>query len=465
MAKIKLESLLRQQVFERESLEREIQKRDLLLERQKLENKMNLDRKKIDLAIGQAEIKAAEAEVKQRPDSPEARLKLDRARLEQQKKELEYAGLVQEGGFINETGRLNKSQAGQERETLQNTQFSQRTTANAEFASALTDPVLQEQLLQQMESQTKQRAFGNQGQARITGDQARDLINAQIPNTQGASLTDPSKYAEVLRRAEANPNGTLTTEPVKPVNNAFATSFDELQSKYPDNGPGSFATSFDQLQQKYPNKGSEAFATSFDELQRKYPDKGLGSIGDLNNKYGGKSPQTFEELNNKYSGKPEVDPTEKIGSSFDSLTKQIDAGFTNVLIAPQMKVEEMTAGLEAQFNKVSAQIKENPVKISVDQKGLDEAIAKMDKPLKVIDENQLLRLEAIAAALGQGGKDIDIKGAGVAAASAGSTTINAPITVNSRGGSDNNAANVTKEVNSALDTILKRVANLSATTK
>jgi hypothetical protein len=444
LAKIKLESLLRQQVFERESLEREIQKRDLLLERQKLENQMNLAKKKIDLAIGQADVKAAEAEVRQRPDSPEAKLKLDRARLEQQKKELEYAGLVQEGGFINETGRLNKDQAGQERETLQNTQFSQRTTANAEFASALTDPVLQEQLLQQMEYQTKQRAFGNQGQARITGDQARDLINTQIPTTQGASLTDPSKYADVLRRSERNPNGTLTTEPVKPVNNAFATSFDELQSKYPDKGAG-------------------AFATSFEELQRKYPDKGLGSIGDLNKKYGGKDATTFEELNAKYSGKPEVDPTEKIGSSFDSLTKQIDAGFTNVLIAPTMKVDEMTAGLEAQFAKVSAQIKENPVKIGVDQKGLDEAIAKMDKPLKVLDEDQLKRLEAVVGSLRLGDKNVDIKSAGTNAASAGATTINAPITVNSNGAGS--SQDVHKVVNNALDNLLRKVANVTATTK
>ena len=427
IAKIKLESLIRQQVFERESLEREIQKRDLMLEQQKLKNEIDLALKKKDLAIAEVGVKSAEAEVKLRPESPEAKLRLDLARLEQQKKELEYAGLVQEKGFIGKTGELNKSQALQEREGLQNTQFAQRTTANTEFASALTDPVLQQQLLQEIEAQTMQRAFGTQGQTRITGDQARGLINAPISTTQGESLTDPSKYAEFLRRSEANPNGTLTTEVIKPKNNSFATTFEELQQKYPD--------------------------------------KGIGSIADLNKKYAGKDATTFEELNAKYSGKPETttDPIAKIGSSFDELNTQIDAGFAKVLDAPTYKVNEMTAGLEAQFNKITTQIKENPVIISLDNEALAKAKAELAKPLKVLDEDQLLRLEGILAALGQGGKNIDIKSAGTNAASAGATTINAPITVNSNDG--NSSQDVSKVVNNALDALLKKVANVTASTK
>ncbi|WP_156341469.1 hypothetical protein [Pseudanabaena sp. 'Roaring Creek'] len=428
LAKIKLESLLRQQVFERESLERDIQKRDLLLERQKLENQINIAKKKIDLATGEVGIKTAEEEVKLKPESAEAKLKLARAKLDQQKNELEYGGLVQESGFLNETGRLNKEQNGQERETLQNNQFAQRTTANAEFASALTDPALQQQLLQQIEVQTKQRAFGVQGQTRITGDQARALINAPIPDVRGASLSDPSKYGEVLKRSESNPNGTLTTEAPKPKDNSFATSFEELQQKYPDK---------------------------------------VGNIDDLNKKYGGKDATTFEELNAKYSGKPadNADPTAKIGSSFDRLNKQIDEGFTKVLIAPQLKVDEMTSGLEAQFNKITTQIKDNPITISLDNSALDKAKAELDKPLKVIDEDQLKRLEGILGALSQGGSNLDIKTAGVNAAGAGTTTINAPITVNNPQNGASNAQDIPKAVSNALDSVLKRVANIVSSTK
>jgi len=128
-----------------------------------------------------------------------------------------------------------------------------------------------------------------------------------------------------------------------------------------------------------------------------------------------------------------------------------------------MKVDEMTAGLEAQFNKITTQIKENPVIISLDNEALAKAKAELDKPLKVLDEDQLLRLEGIVAALGQGGKNVDIKSAGTNAASAGATTINAPITVNSNG--ENSSQDVSKVVNNALDNLLKKVANVTASTK
>lgn len=442
VAKIKFESLLRQQTYEKESLEREIQKRDLMLEQQKLKNEMDLALKKKDLAIAEVGVKSAEAEVKLRPESPEAKLKLDLARLEQQKKELEYAGLVQERGFLGKTGELNKDQADQERRGQTETFRAQRITGGAELALASSSDADREVILNEL----RQASLSRTGTPRrLTADNIRNLINTPLATTQGESLADPSKYGDTLRRSEANPNGTLTTEPVKPVNSAFATSFD-------------------QLQQKYPDKGAGAFATSFEELQRKYPDKGLGSIGDLNKKYGGKDATTFEELNAKYSGKPETtDPIAKIGSSFDDLNKQIDTGFTKVLVAPTMKVDEMTAGLEAQFNKITTQIKENPVIISLDNEALAKAKAELDKPLKVLDEDQLLRLEGIVAALGQGGKNVDIKSAGTNAASAGATTINAPITVNSNG--ENSSQDVSKVVNNALDNLLKKVANVNASTK
>lgn len=425
MAKIKLESLLRQQTFEKESLEREIQKRDLLLERQKLENQIRTESAKVDLAIAQVDVKAAEAEVKLRPNSPEAKLKLDKARLEQQKKEIGFAGLIQEGGFLQETGRINKIQADQERTSLNNNQSAALLSGQGEFISAIRDDATREALLASFESQLRLRNGPQQG---ITSTEANELINRRPSQAQGASLTDPSKYGDVLKRTTAN--GTLTTEPIKSVDSSFATSFEELAKKYA-------------------------------------PKDGLGSIEDLNKKYGGKDAQTFKELEDKYSGKPvtQETTTSAIASSFDSLNKQIDDGFTKVLVAPQLKVEEMTGQLEAEFNRISKQIVENPVQLKIDEKVLDDQLKKLEKPIAVLDETQLQRLEAIATALGVGGQNVNPQTAQNAGVGIG-TTINAPITVNQQGVVGSVAGvDVKAGVRDALDTILKRVANVTSGTR
>ena len=168
-----------------------------------------------------------------------------------------------------------------------------------------------------------------------------------------------------------------------------------------------------------------------------------------------------------YSGKPVTQEatTGAIASSFDTLNKQIDEGFTKVLVAPQMKVDEMVAGLESQFNKISKQIVENPIQLKIDEKALDEAQKRFEKPIAVLDEKQLQRLEVIATALGIGGQNVNPQTAQNAASGIG-TTINAPITVNQQGGISSVAGvDVKAVVRDALDTILKRVANVTSSTR
>lgn len=421
LAVLKLNSLKEQQKFEAESLEREIQKRDLLLERKKVENDIAIAKKQIDIASQEAAIKSAELEVKLRPQSEEAKLKLAQAQLAQQRNFLELGGLQQEKGFIGEEARVNEIINRNDRLSLGNKQQAETNSAIGDVIGATRDPALQEQLQQQQLA----RLTRNTGAAALTATDVSNAVAAasQPINVRGASFRNPT--SGLLGQVERG--GTFTAAPVAATN--------------------------------------EPFATSFEELARKYSDKGVGSIDELNKKFGGSQSSTFEELNAKYNGsQPKTE--QAIASSFDNLTKQIDDGFSKVLVAPDLKVKELTAGLEAEFDKVSKKISENPVQLKIDDAEIKRIQDIASKPISLLDEAQLQRAEALAQAFGSLGKDQQ-QGSltGSALGANGPITVNAPISINSQSNVSSAAGvgnEVQRAVNNKLDTVLKRVANITS---
>jgi plasmid stabilization system protein ParE len=438
LAVLKLNSLKEQQKFEAESLERDIQKRDLALERKKVENEIAIAKKKIDIAAQDAAIKSAELEVKLRPQSEEAKLKLAQARLGQDRNFLELGGLQQEKGFIADEARVNEIVGTNDRKALSNKQQGETNSAIGDVIAATRDPALQERLQQQQLSRLTQST----GRAALT---TTDVSNAvafasQPVNVRGADFKKPT--SALLGQVEQGNTFTAAPAPA-PDNTPFATSFEELARKYPDK---SAVGSFDELNKKYPDKT----AASFDELNKKYPDKTAAN---------------FDELNKKYPEKPAaedaVKPEQAIVSSFDKLTQQIDQGFSNVLVAPDLKVKELTAGLEAQFDLVSKKITENPVKLTIDEDRLKKVQEDLSKPLAVFDEKQLERLEGIVGALGKGETNI-ANSKLVGAAAGGDITINAPTTINE---AQQKAGNSREEFANVFNDILKKVGQVTAGVK
>jgi hypothetical protein len=414
LAVLKLNSLKEQQKFEAESLERDIQKRDLALERKRVENEIAIERKKVDIAAQDAVIKSAELEVKQRPESEEAKLKLAQARLGQDKNLLELGGLQQEKGFIGDEARVGELVNNNDRRNLAINQEAQTNNAIGDVIGATRDPALQERLQQEQLTRISQ----NTGQGALTSTDVSNAVAlaSQPINIRGASFKNPT--SALLGQVE---QGGFTAAKVdKPENTPFATSFEELAARYPD----------------------KSIASSFDDLNKKYPVQ----------------VNSFEELNNKFSGKPE--PEQPIVSSFDKLTTQINEGFFKVLVAPDIKVRDLTLSLEAEFERVSKKISENPVKLEIDEKRLEQIREEYKKPLAVFDERQLERLEGIVGALGKGEANIANSGI-VGAAAGGNLTINAPTTINSQGGGVTDSE-VKKAVNDSLDRILKGVGRVTS---
>ena len=414
LAVIKLNALKQQQKFEAESLERDIQKRDLALERKKVENDIAIAKKKIDIASQDAAIKSAELEVKLRPQSEEAKLKLAQARLGQEKNFLELGGLQQEKGFIAQEATVNDLVSNNDRRSLFNQQQSQTNSAIGDVIGATRDDALRERLQQEQ----LQRLVGTTGRAALTTTDVSNAVAAagQPINVRGASFKSPN--SELLGRVEQG--GTFTAAPAAPRDDSFATSFEELARKYPNNGVGSI----EELNKKFPSQAS-----------------------------------SFEELNAKYSGKPE--PEQAIVSSFDRLTTQIDEGFAKVLVAPDVKVKDLTLSLEAEFERVSKKISENPAKLTIDDseiKKLNELVA---KPLTVFDDKQLERVESVIVALGKGvaaaGFESFAKGA-----SPSNITINAPTTINE---AQQKAGSSREEFKEVFNDILKRTIQVTSGTR
>lgn len=429
LAVLKLNSLKQQQKFEAESLEREIQKRDLLLERKKVENDIAIAKKKVDIASQDAAIKAAELEVKLRPQSEEAKLKLAQAKLGQEKNFLELGGLQQEKGFIADEAKVNEIVNKNDRQALANKQQGETNTAIGDVIGATRNPALQERLQREQLARLTQ----NTGTAALTTTDVSNAVAAasQPVNVRGTSFRNPT--SALLGQVEQGGVFTAAPEP-KPNNAPFATSFEELAKKYPDKG----------------------VAGSFEELNKKYPAQA----------------NSFEGLNAKYGGKPteEAKPEQAIISSFDKLIQQIDEGFSKVLVAPDLKVKDLTAGLEAEFNRVSKQISENPVTLKIDDKAFEEAQKKLDKPIALLDEAQLQRAEALAQAFGSlGGKDLvpqqQGNPTGAALGTSGNITVNAPIAINTQSNISSAAGvgnDVQKAVNDTLNNVLRRVAGVTS---
>ena len=126
----------------------------------------------------------------------------------------------------------------------------------------------------------------------------------------------------------------------------------------------------------------------------------------------------------------------------------------------------MTAGLEAEFERVSKKITENPVKLTIDEDRLKQVQENLSKPLAVFDEKQLERLEGIVRSLGKGETNIaNSKLAGAAAAGAaafGNITINAPTTINE---AQQKAGNSREEFVNVFNDILKKVGQVTAGVK
>jgi hypothetical protein len=417
LAVLKLNSLKQQQQFEAESLEREIQKRDLLLERKKIDNDIAIAKKKIDIESQDAAIKSAELEVKLRPQSEEAKLKLAQAKLGQDKNFLELGGLQQEKGFIAKEGEINTLVSNNDRRNLTITQEGQTNSGLGDLIAATRDPAKQEELQARLLTRLTGNSEGRTKPLTTADIEAVFNAGAQSVSARGDSFKNPN--SALLGRVEQG--GTFTAAP----------------KQGPDpNAP--FATSFEELARKYPDKG---VAGSFDELNKKYPAQA----------------NSFEELNAKYSGKPE--PEQAIVSSFEKLTTQIDKGFADILVAPDLKVKDLTMSLEAEFERVSKKISENPVKLEIDEKRLEQIRDEYKKPLAVFDEKQLERLEDIVGALGKGKTNIansDLVGA----VAGGTLTINAPTTINSQGNNGVDGKEVQKAVNDSLNKILKRVGGV-----
>ena len=420
LAVLKLNALKQQQKFEAESLEREIQKNDLVLKRKKDENEIAIAKKKIDIAAQDVAIKSAELEVKLRPQSEEAKLKLAQAKLGQDKNFLELGGLQQEKGFIGDEARVNDLVNNNKRRDLANTQEGQTNSALGELIAATRDPAKQEELQARLLTRLTGSSEGESSALTTTDIEAAFNAGAQSVSVRGASFKKPT--SALLGQVEQNNTFTAAPAP-KPDNTPFATSFEELARKYPDKGG----------------------VGSFDELNRKYPDKAAAS---------------FDELNKKYA-EAEVKPEQAIVSSFDKLSKEIDQGFANVLVAPDLKVKELTAGLEAEFERVSKKITENPVKLTIDEDRLKQVQKDLSKPLAVFDEKQLERLEGIVGALGKGETNI-ANSKLVGAAAGGNITINAPTTINE---AQQKAGNSREEFVNVFNDILKKVGQVTAGVK
>ena len=420
LAVLKLNALKQQQKFEAESLEREIQKNDLVLKRKKDENEIAIAKKKIDIAAQDVAIKSAELEVKLRPQSEEAKLKLAQAKLGQDKNFLELGGLQQEKGFIGDEARVNDLVNNNKRRDLANTQEGQTNSALGELIAATRDPAKQEELQARLLTRLTGSSEGKSSALTTTDIEAAFNAGAQSVSVRGASFKKPT--SALLGQVEQNNTFTAAPAP-KPDNTPFATSFEELARKYPDKGG----------------------VGSFDELNRKYPDKAAAS---------------FDELNKKYA-EAEVKPEQAIVSSFDKLSKEIDQGFANVLVAPDLKVKELTAGLEAEFERVSKKITENPVKLTIDEDRLKQVQKDLSKPLAVFDEKQLERLEGIVGALGKGETNI-ANSKLVGAAAGGNITINAPTTINE---AQQKAGNSREEFVNVFNDILKKVGQVTAGVK
>ena len=131
------------------------------------------------------------------------------------------------------------------------------------------------------------------------------------------------------------------------------------------------------------------------------------------------------------------------------------------MVAPDIKIKELTAGLEAQFDLVSKKITDNPVKLSIDEKRLEQIREEYKKPLAVFDEKQLERLEGIVGALGKGETNI-ANSKVVGAAAGGNITINAPTTINE---AQQKTGNSREEFANVFNDLLKKVGQVTETVK
>ena len=132
-----------------------------------------------------------------------------------------------------------------------------------------------------------------------------------------------------------------------------------------------------------------------------------------------------------------------------------------MLVAPDVKVKDLTLSLEAEFERVSKKISENPAKLTIDDseiKKLNELVA---KPLTVFDDKQLERVESVIVALGKGvaaaGFESFAKGA-----SPSNITINAPTTINE---AQQKAGSSREEFKEVFNDILKRTIQVTSGTR
>jgi hypothetical protein len=134
-AAIKLESLKQEQEIGRITLEIEIQKNRLALERRDIENQIAIAKQKADNIGKQADVKVAEGQFKRGEITKE---ELEGKRLQASAGDLQLGGLLQERGLIQKEKALQPFLEGAKRQTLKLRQSAELTKAESDVYSTLS---------------------------------------------------------------------------------------------------------------------------------------------------------------------------------------------------------------------------------------------------------------------------------------------------------------------------------------
>ncbi|HEY9749741.1 MAG TPA: hypothetical protein V6C63_13740, partial [Allocoleopsis sp.] len=201
-AKLRVQSLLRSQDLERQSLELELQKNQTLLEQEKIRNRIAQTQNAADVAQAQADIAKAQADKTTRPEQLRA-LELALSAKQQQ-----GGALAQQGALLEQQGAQDQVTADNRRQVLAAQQGAALDSANAEAIGAIASPRRRRREQREFQQQLLDR-FGGKGQfeAGVKGintgfDQAGFAsINPFLP-AQGPIATLPTASPQGVKAAQ-----------------------------------------------------------------------------------------------------------------------------------------------------------------------------------------------------------------------------------------------------------------------
>lgn len=208
-AKLRVQSLLRSQDLERQSLELELQKNQILLEQEKIRNRIAQTQNLAEVAQAEADIAKAQADKNTTPEQLRA-LQLALAARQQQ-----GGALAQQGTLLEQQGAQEQATAENRRQVLLAQQATALDSANAEAIGAIASPRRRRREQREFQQQLLDR-FGGRGQfeAGIKATNAgfdnapTTAINPFLP-IQGPIATLPTASPQGVQAAQGSAEAIL----------------------------------------------------------------------------------------------------------------------------------------------------------------------------------------------------------------------------------------------------------------